>query len=674
MQSTFLKGILFGLACGWSFLSYAKTEIERRANLELESINSPVEPLKDIQATKKLELNKALSLEVDKTPTPQPLPAVGTKEDTVGTTQVKTSGDLKKILREETAVLRPSKEETPKELQFDGSLIQEIDGKLYVNPKLNKETCEIIAMLNAKAYANSKRLAEDVYENEDDLMTITENISEESRWLRSKNIFYKKPFIGIHGGHGIYEKDYAGYIAYQIHTNLEGTRHIDIYVVLRGSQGETFHKLGGFGSPSWLTNFDAVNFLVRPLALNVPQKFVKETGIVNLSLHRGYTIKFLSFKDDLKRQIFYLLKEELKIAPFAQIATQMQKNGLGSNQDITKLKGLELKKIVDQWNKCTFQVYCTGHSQGGGVAQVTILYLTSLFGDYIYGPNFDNKILNLVFGIFMSPARAWADFLTKKLYERVVGEKQMLGYSLLTDVITCLPLGHNIGKDKVKSTLATITKALTKVLATLYGGEWLSLANMALKSAQNYETLTHWAFEDSSEVLKKYYAINKKAIQSLISDITQKNVFIEEPEKKLLELGQELEAFSNYEKEENMKAFENALLKAQLAYFKSHQTGWFSTIKNQYHSLMAVKYLLEALKTCGGPIHFIASQHLGAYKRTYTIKPTEDGFSYSPEKKLLGLGANFHVGLLSYDLQKCLNRAVLYFAFKNATILGKPLN
>ncbi|MDR1254496.1 MAG: hypothetical protein LBJ78_00465 [Puniceicoccales bacterium] len=122
-------------------------------------------------------------------------------------------------------------------------LVQQRSGRRNISPLMDGEMCQILAYLNNKAYDNSKRLAEGLY-------IFRNATSPASSWLSQVGVVSKEPFIGIHGVDENQEKDYPGFLAYRVQEKPGEGKHIDLFVTLRGSQGEDFQALGGYGGAS----------------------------------------------------------------------------------------------------------------------------------------------------------------------------------------------------------------------------------------------------------------------------------------------------------------------------------------------------------------------------------------------------------------------------------------
>mgnify|MGYP000295693985 CR=1 FL=1 len=527
-------------------------------------------------------------------------------------------------------------------------LIRQETGKRIVNSELTADKCFVLAYLNANAYANTKRTSAGQY-TYNELGDIDGRTSPETEWLKNTGIISMSPFVGQQGAGKNTEIDYPGFLAYKITPEANGWKHIDIFVTLRGSQGEKFQPLQGNAGASWFSNFDGAHKSIQASELGIPNKFLSE-GKEALCFHQGYCNKFLSFRPSLHRKIQKLLIKELKQDSFKILSEQ--------SKGVQALSGQALKDFVDNARKCTFQVYCTGHSQGGGIAQITIADITTQIGEYLYGPNFDNKIFNLTYGIFFSPTRAWGNTYTREVYENVIGVNNMLGYSSVMDIVTNLPLGHNIEKDPSKIVFLKIAKIIVNGVATFFDKAYINIAKLICNCDYGYETLTHWAFEDTVDLLRKYYALNINTIDNFISDVNKGQYVVENKEAYLKQLNRERSTFQQLLNDSKLSGRINQLLtQAQEEYFYAHrQSKFFKETKMRYHSLKATKYLIKAIKSSGGLIPFVSSQHFGSY--AVNLYLGKDG------KEKAELDSFFQVNLPSYDLQTCVERADTYYTKK----------
>ncbi|MDR0647134.1 MAG: hypothetical protein LBF43_01710 [Puniceicoccales bacterium] len=520
---------------------------------------------------------------------------------------------------------------------------------------MDEEMCQILAYCNAKAYGNTKRLSKDRFTFDQELWDTDGKISEASKWLNARGIISKKPFVGLHGADKVMELDYPGFVAYRVREKSDGCKHVEIFVTCRGSQGEGFQELGGLGGASWLTNLDAAKIDLDGASLRISNKYFISGGDQRLSLHQGYARKFMSFKADLSGHLNELLKNELNQVSYDVLS----KNFSDKDKNLT---GNQLKTRINAERKCSFQVYCTGHSQGGGVAQIVIAFLTTFIGEYLYGPNFDNKELNLVYGVFISPARAWGNERTRSIYENVVGINNMIGCSTVMDIVTCLPLGHNIEKDKAKVIIFEIGKLIVNRIAKVFGNTYIDLAKLIFNSEHSYETLTHWAFEDPVDILLKYCTLNVKAIDAFIKDVKAGKIVVEDEAKYVKSLLEEKSKFENFtNNSKNVSQLNELIKEAQEEYFYAHrQNVLFAKTRMHYHALMATNSLIKAVKMSGGPATFIASQHFGAYN--------QNSYLDKNGQIKVNLGAYFSPDILSFDLQQCAERADAYYEKKNRMV------
>ncbi|MDR0715417.1 MAG: hypothetical protein LBF25_01375, partial [Puniceicoccales bacterium] len=204
-----------------------------------------------------------------------------------------------------------------------------------------------------RSYRSTKRDANEQYEalhmlEQDDLETIPGTMH---NWHCIKNFqgqqgTFATPNIGwriVKGvlsmfakGNLITEVDYPGFVAYRTDYNC-GDDIIWLVVVLRGSQGEDFQPLGGMLGSSWVTNLSAG-------AASLPKKHFPFAGEV----HSGYLNKMLACEISMKNSINEALEN---IGP-------------------------------ENFHRVRFIV--TGHSQGGGLAQIALPMIIKDFS-YIYG-------------------------------------------------------------------------------------------------------------------------------------------------------------------------------------------------------------------------------------------------------------------------------------------------
>lgn len=188
------------------------------------------------------------------------------------------------------------------------------------------------------------------------------------------------------------EIDYPGFIAYKYDPNC-GNDIIWIAVVLRGSQGEDFQPARGMLGASWLTNYSAG-------ATRLEKPFYPFSG----KMHSGYLNKLLSCEISMKNAI---------------------------NEALSNIG-------EDNFHRVRFIV--TGHSQGGGLAQIALPMIINNFG-YIYGgDNFNNTETPRFFGYFMSAPRISYGKKTTQDYINYVGANNIIRHRVYGDIVPMLCL------------------------------------------------------------------------------------------------------------------------------------------------------------------------------------------------------------------------------------------
>jgi hypothetical protein len=271
-----------------------------------------------------------------------------------------------------------------------------------------------------------------------------------NHWLRDRN------FSGIHGlvdysswgqmlvgsclecftgGAYMAEIDSPGFVALRKPT--EESPYYLIAVVLRGSQGEDFQPGSGILGPSWGTNFDAVACSIT----------AGEFGIDG-QVCAGYTLKM--------RSCNFTAEDFISMIENGEIEDPLIRHNLsGEGRPIERASmfyplNQSMRKILDRIppeDLDRVRVVVTGHSQGGGLAQIALLQLIHDFGHVF--PGFVNNVdTPYFFGYFLSAPRVAADKETADAYNQYVGGDNMLNHSAFRDVVTvaCLPgyvaLGH----------------------------------------------------------------------------------------------------------------------------------------------------------------------------------------------------------------------------------------
>lgn len=553
----------------------------------------------------------------------------------------------------EDKIFEPScKESVPKNLKLDPFEVEEIvpdqkNENLFISdfgefspagpmlilredmpPKLNTEVMnndlfQDLLQLVEYMYQGTKRYAFDKRYYPDAFSPFGKQKPKLYKTLTEKGIVIADAFFGTHGG---IEASEIGMLAYRLEKDK---KLLQLFIVLEGSQGEDFEFLGGFGGASWRTNFQSRKKEIDPLLLNISKKYLpaKEQK-QKLSFHEGFLNKILTSKiyfENALKNLFY----NLKIADY---------NALNCRQDIESIyrknQKIHFSALVDHGRGFTVQAYIVGHSQGGGLVQVAAPYYTTLIGEYLYGPLFDNKEVNLSHAIALSPARAIGDCYTRDVVENVMGKGNIFGYCSPADVVTVVPFGKNIGKDKIKQyaskALLTCLKALSHFLPKEYG----DLVETICSTDTHYEDLSTWAYEDPVKILLvKYAALSKDAA---IADCNQKEenyekvkaqypkkrgifqkikgVFIKEKDlvkesKRAYEDSKKKVAtIENLLKLDTISKTEVELKEAQKNYFKMHVGN---TLKQNKFAVKAAKNFHKIFKKYCPIGDWIAAQHFG---------------------------------------------------------------
>ena len=222
------------------------------------------------------------------------------------------------------------------------------------------------------------------------------------------------------------EIDFPGFVAYKS-PSMDCPHHV-IAVVFRGSQGEDFQAGSGILGASWATNYDVVPTEVNP----------EQYGYVG-QVHGGYLAKIDSC--NYAREAFFGMLDEGDI-----------RNPLVYRDALTFINPMNqsIQKTIDNIpaeERENIRFIVTGHSQGGGLAQIALPYIIMHFGEQI--PGFENNLSTpRFFGYFLSGPRVVADQVTKENYTRFVGEDNMISHFAFRDVVTMaalrgfLTLGH----------------------------------------------------------------------------------------------------------------------------------------------------------------------------------------------------------------------------------------
>lgn len=310
--------------------------------------------------------------------------------------------------------------------------------KLQVAPWFTAVQPDLLHLIK-RSYVLTKRESNGEFRNErrmlsgDSAFYIPET---NNRWICGRN------FTGVHGGGssrigGVLnaafeaitlgrfspEIDFPGYVAV-----LKMDPYYVIAVVLRGSQGEDFQPGSGLLSASWATNYDAGSLAVDPELYGFQGR-----------MHGGYVAKMNSC--NLQREEF----EQM-------IANREIENPLPKEADLDFIYPL-FESVQDaigqipEEERSNIRFVVTGHSQGGGLAQVALPLIIHQFGGMI--PDFvDNVTTPRFFGYFLSAPRVAADQETVDNYNALVGHDNMINHFAFRDVVTmaclhgCKTLGH----------------------------------------------------------------------------------------------------------------------------------------------------------------------------------------------------------------------------------------
>ncbi|MDR2720817.1 MAG: hypothetical protein LBB15_00820 [Puniceicoccales bacterium] len=206
------------------------------------------------------------------------------------------------------------------------------------------------------------------------------------------------------GGNLITEVDYPGFVAYRTDYGSDDGI-IWLAIVLRGSQGEDFQPFSGMLGSSWITNFSAG-------AANLDKINFPFEGEV----HSGYLNKVLACKISMYNAVNQALES------------------------------------IGQDNFYRVRFVVTGHSQGGGLAQIALPMIIKEFS-YIYEDNhgtnseFKNDETPRFFGYFMSAPRIACGKSTTKSFNKYTGKHNMIRHSAHGDVVPmlCMPDYHALG-------------------------------------------------------------------------------------------------------------------------------------------------------------------------------------------------------------------------------------
>ncbi len=218
------------------------------------------------------------------------------------------------------------------------------------------------------------------------------------------------------GGNLQREIDYPGFVAYSTDADPMGSI-IWVAIVLRGSQGEDFQPINGMFEASWITNYNAGSAILD-------KNFYPFPGYA----HSGYLNKILACEISMRNAI---------------------------NQALCEIG-------QENFHKVRFIV--TGHSQGGGLAQVALPIIVKDY-EHIYEKG-EEKFSNIntprFFGYFLSAPRALSGQNTVNQYNQYIGEDNMIRHQAYGDIVpmVCLPSFLPVGHLAIDTFYDTICRAI----------------------------------------------------------------------------------------------------------------------------------------------------------------------------------------------------------------------
>ncbi|MGX8716718.1 MAG: hypothetical protein ACSW8C_01865 [bacterium] len=388
--------------------------------------------------------------------------------------------------------------------------------------------------------------------------------------LTNRGIEIFAPIMGVNGG---IEEAIIGMLAYRLQQG-----HLEVFIVLEGSQGEPFEFLGGIGGASWRTNFLSDKKIIEAQELNLDKKYGK------LSFHEGYLGKICTM--DLFTKPIPALFKHLNIKDVSEY------NATADN--VTQ-------QDIDNWRGFTIDVYVFGHSQAGGLTLVGMPYITVTIGRLLYGDSFDNKTFNIAHAICESPARAVGDEHTLKVIFDVAGIKNIFGFCSPIDVIPCLPLGHNIDKRPIAKIRATVGLTILKAISLFLPKKWSDFISAISSTKFNYEELPIFAYVDYGDVLGRYCDVGIKVYRDYLGIMKEKGAKVDEKQ-----FQKKIDSWTKIK--EQIPEIRKLVTSMQENYFKAHTSN---IITSKYYALKAVHYLRKLLQKV--PIEdLIGSQHWGA--------------------------------------------------------------
>jgi hypothetical protein len=346
-------------------------------------------------------------------------------------------------LRDLAEFLRPG-EDVPADANAPLVTMDE-EANLSVAPWLQAIQSDLLRLIKL-SYSLTERDADNVFRNGRQMFARSQLTVPETghEWLVDRN------FTGTHGhiertsfarrmlnrglefvtgGTFSAEIDFPGFVAFMKPSG--DCPYYVIAVVFRGSQGEDFQPGSGLLSASWATNYDAA-----PLEISE-----EEFGFLG-RMHAGYTSKVLSCDLPWTELVpMVAAGEVMNPLPDLELTGLIYPIELGIVQALGQIPAEERGKI---------RFVVTGHSQGGGLAQVALPKLLHIFGHQLQClPGFvDNLQTPRFFGYFLSAPRVAADRETVDAYDAFVGHDNMVNHFAFRDIVTMaclhgyLPLGH----------------------------------------------------------------------------------------------------------------------------------------------------------------------------------------------------------------------------------------
>ncbi|MDR0590503.1 MAG: hypothetical protein LBG09_01440 [Puniceicoccales bacterium] len=320
----------------------------------------------------------------------------------------------------------------------------DFDGNVSVAPWFQAIQPDLLRLIKL-SYSRTERDAANVFRNGTQMLSRSQLIMPETghEWLVDRN------FTGTHGsiertsfvrrmlnrglefvtgGAFSAEVDFPGFVAL-MNPNDDCPYYV-VAVVFRGSQGEDFQPGSGLLSASWATNYDVAPLEVGEEEFGFPGR-----------MHAGYTTKVLSC--DLP------WTELIQMVADGEVRDPLPDLGLNYIYPLERAIVQAVGQIpAEERGKIRFVV--TGHSQGGGLAQVALPRILHIFGHTLRClPGFvDNIQTPRFFGYFLSAPRVAADQETVDAYDAFVGRDNMVNHFAFRDIVTMaclhgyLPLGH----------------------------------------------------------------------------------------------------------------------------------------------------------------------------------------------------------------------------------------